>query len=182
MSNKKKIYIIDFEDSFTFNIAAELYHSEKEIEVISHQEFFLDTQFNHFIQAVSGPIAVILGPGPGSPEGYNNYFEKMRQLQNHLQIYLMGICLGHQLLALIDGLSVRPSSHPNHGGQIKINFENKDLLVQRYNSLAVFDSLKSCEEIQVRKWPRGISYQFHPESIGTQNRPLFFRDLLDFIR
>ena len=30
MSDKAKIYIIDFEDSFTFNIATEIYPYEKE--------------------------------------------------------------------------------------------------------------------------------------------------------
>lgn len=181
MSDKTKIYIIDFEDSFTFNIATELYSYEKEIEVISHLDFFSDKSFPVFLQKIKKPMAVILGPGPGSPEEYRDYFSKIKELKNNPLIYLMGICLGHQVLGLMDGLAIKPSRRPTHGGQVKINFENINILVQRYNSLAVFESQKSLKEIQIRQWVRGVSYQFHPESIGTENRPLFFKDLLDFI-
>ena len=182
MLNKTKIYIIDFEDSFTFNIATELFIYEKKIEVISHSDFFSEKKFPIFLQEVKIPIAVILGPGPGSPEEYRDYFSKIKVLKNNPLIYLMGICLGHQVLGLMDGLSVRASYKPSHGTQVKINFENINMLVQRYNSLAVFESRKSFKEIQIRQWVRGVSYQFHPESIGTENRSLFFKDLLSFIK
>ncbi len=181
MLDKAKIYIVDFEDSFTFNIASELYAYEKDIIVVSHEDFFWEKNFGAFIEGVKTPTAVILGPGPGSPHEYNNYFPDILEIKNHPKIFLMGICLGHQILALIDGLTIGPSLRPVHGGQMKINFENKNILVQRYNSLAVFESKKKQKEIQIRQWERGISYQFHPESIGTENRHLFFKDLLDFI-
>ncbi len=182
MLDKAKIYIIDFEDSFTFNIATELYHYEKDIIVVPHDEFFSKKNFLHFINNIKTPTAVILGPGPGSPDEYQNYFFNILEMRNHPQIFLMGICLGHQIIGLMDGLSIRPSQKPMHGGQVKINFENINILVQRYNSLAVFESTKGQKELQIRQWDRGISYQFHPESIGTENRHLFFKDLLDFIK
>lgn len=181
MLDKTKIYVVDFEDSFTFNIATELYIYEKDIQVIAHNEFFADKTFKYFFNDLKQKTAVILGPGPGSPDEYRDYFSKIRQLKNNPKIFLMGICLGHQLLALIDGLSIRPSARPVHGRQVKINFNNLNMLVQRYNSLAVYESKKSSEEIQVREWGNGISYQFHPESIGTENRPLFFKALIDFL-
>lgn len=181
MSDKTKIYIIDFEDSFTFNIAAELYSSEKEIKVISHLDFFSDKGFPLFLEKIKNPIAVILGPGPGAPSEYRDYFPNIKELKNNALLYLMGICLGHQVLGLMDGLFIKPSQRPMHGGQVKINFENTNMMVQRYNSLAVFESQESLEEIQIREWSRGVSYQFHPESIGTENRSLFFKDLLKFI-
>ena len=181
MSDKTKIYIIDFEDSFTFNIATELYAFEKQIAVLPHLDFFSNKKFPVFLEKIKTPIAVILGPGPGSPEEYREYFNKIKELKKNPLIFLMGICLGHQVIGLMDGLSIRPSQKPIHGGQIKINFDNINILVQRYNSLAVFESKNSFNEIQIRQWARGVSYQFHPESIGTENRPLFFKDLLDFI-
>lgn len=182
MLDKTKIYIIDFEDSFTFNIATELYAYEKDIQVVSHQDFFSPKKFPAFLESIKTPTAIILGPGPGDPVEYTNYFSYIKALKNNSSIFLMGICLGHQLMALIDGMSVRASLKPTHGGQVKINFDNKNILVQRYNSLGVFESRKSQNEIQVRQWVRGVSYQFHPESIGTENRPLFFKELLDFLR
>ncbi len=181
MLDKSKIYIIDFEDSFTFNIATELYFFEKDIQVVAHLDFFAAKKFPQFISQINSPTAIILGPGPGNPEEYAHYFSQIRFLKENPFIFLMGICLGHQVIALMDGLSIRSSLRPTHGGQVKINFDNKNILVQRYNSLGVYDSKKSSKEIQVRQWVRGVSYQFHPESIGTENRSLFFKDLLDFL-
>lgn len=181
MSDKTKIYIIDFEDSFTFNIATELYHFEKQIEVISHEDFFSDKFFLTFMNSIKSKIAIILGPGPGTPEDYRDYFNSIKDIKNNVNIYLMGICLGHQLLGLMDGLSIRTSQKPMHGGQEKLDFDNVNMLVQRYNSLALFESSTSTKELQIRSWKRGVSYQFHPESIGTENRSLFFKDLLNFI-
>ena len=93
----------------------------------------------------------------------------------------MGICLGHQILGLIDGFVVKESITPTHGGQVSIIFENQNVLVQRYNSLSIFESNESVNEIYSRQWPRGVSYQFHPESVGTENQALFFKDLVNFI-
>lgn len=181
MLDKSKIYIIDFDDSFTFNIATELYTYEKDIQVISHLNFFSPTKFSKYLEMIKTPTAIILGPGPGSPDEYKEYFDSIKELRSNPLIFLMGICLGHQIIALMDGMSVRPSLKPTHGGQVKINFDDKNILVQRYNSLGVFESKNGYKEVQIRQWNRGVSYQFHPESIGTDNRPLFFKDLLDFI-
>lgn len=182
MKAQAKIYIIDFEDSFTFNIATELYSFEKDIIVVPHDEFFAKKNFLQFMATLTHKTAIILGPGPGSPDEYLNYFPKIRELRDNPKIFVMGICLGHQLLAMMDGMSIRRSQKPMHGGQVKINFDNANILVQRYNSLAVFESPKSNKELQIRQFPRGISYQFHPESIGTENRHLFFEQLLTFLR
>lgn len=181
MKAQARIYIIDFEDSFTFNIATELYSFEKDIIVVSHEDFFAKKNFQQFMATITHKTAVILGPGPGSPDEYQNYFPKIKELRANSNIFLMGICLGHQVLAMMDGLSIRRSQRPMHGGQVKINFDSVNILVQRYNSLAVFESPKSHRELQIRQFPRGISYQFHPESIGTENRHLFFEQLLNFL-
>jgi anthranilate/para-aminobenzoate synthase component II len=181
MLDKTKIYIIDFEDSFTFNIATELYQYEKSVQVISHEEFFLNKNFAPLMKSIKSHTAIILGPGPGSPDEYQKYFPSITEMRENPNIYLMGICLGHQIVGMMDGLSIRRSKKPLHGSQVKINFESDNILVQRYNSLAVYDSPKGLKEIQIRQWDRGISYQFHPESIGTENRHLFFKDLLDFV-
>lgn len=181
MKAEAKIYIIDFDDSFTFNIATELYAFEKDIIVVSHEEFFHKKHFAQFISTLAKKTAIILGPGPGSPDEFQQYFPQMEEMRNHNLLFVMGICLGHQVLAMMDGLSIRRSQKPMHGGQVKINFDNVNMLVQRYNSLAVYESPKSLKEVQIRQFPRGISYQFHPESIGTENRHLFFDSLLKFI-
>lgn len=181
MSNNTKIFVVDFEDSFTFNIASEIYQNEKRVEVISHGEFFRSYADDLISKGKSHKFGVVLGPGPGHPEAYSTYFEKISILKNSSQIFLMGICLGHQIISLVDGLKVRQSSKPMHGAQVKIDFNNTNLLVQRYNSLSVYSSNSDDEELMVRRWNRGISYQFHPESIGTHHNHIFFSDMFEFL-
>ena len=54
-------------------------------------------------------------------------------------------------------------------------------LLERLKFLAIFESNESVNEINFRHWIRGVSYQFHPESVGTEKHAIFFRDLVSFI-
>lgn len=179
-----KIYIVDFEDSFTYNIASTLFDSCDDITVVTHHDFFDKKTFD-LILADKKSHAVILGPGPGHPEKYRNYFDQISMLRNKKNIYLLGICLGHQILGLIDGLKVKKARELLHGQNVPIVFKNKSYLVQRYNSLAIYDQKnsrkESSDEVNIRYFENGISYQFHPESVGTESNMVFFQELLDFI-
>ncbi len=171
-----KIIIIDFEDSFTYNIASVLFPYEKSVVVISHHDFFR-IHLEKFLNS-KDRHALILGPGPGHPNEHEKYFaeiEKFRKLQN---FYVMGICLGHQMLGLIDKKIVSKAQEQIHGQTIFIEFDGHERAVQRYNSLAVYED---GVEVNIRRFERGISYQFHPESVGTDSNSLYFRELLDFI-
>jgi anthranilate/para-aminobenzoate synthase component II len=181
MLNSTKIYIVDFDDSFTYNIASELFPLISKIEVINYKDFFSNDSLLLLIENNNYPFAIILGPGPGTPIQYQKYFSLIKKFKKNKNIFLMGICLGHQIFSLIDGLIIKSSKNPKHGIQEDISFDDKIVKVQRYNSLAVYETKTSLKEIQIRTWDRGISYQFHPESIGTENSLRFFKELLDFI-
>ena len=171
-----KIIIIDFEDSFTYNIANVLFPYEKSIFVIPHEDFF-KIHLESYLSSKE-KHAFILGPGPGHPNEYKKYFfeiERMRKLQNY---YIMGICLGHQILGLIDKKTVSKAKNQIHGQRIFIEFDEAQRAVQRYNSLSVYEG---DTEVNITKFDRGISYQFHPESIGTDSNLLYFRELLKFV-
>lgn len=171
-----RIIIIDFEDSFTYNIASVLYPFEKSVVVISHDEFF-KCHLEKFLNSKEAH-ALILGPGPGHPNEYQRYYleiEKFRSLEN---FYVMGICLGHQILGLIDKKRVSKAQNQLHGQTKIIEFNNKKRAVQHYNSLALYEDGR---ELNVRNFDRGVSYQFHPESVGTESGLIYFRELLDFI-
>ena len=171
-----KIIIIDFEDSFTYNIASVLFPYEKKISVISHIDFFnfhLENYLNSKIKH-----ALILGPGPGHPNEYKKYFLKIKKFRKLKNFYIMGICLGHQILGLIDNRIISNAKSQIHGQTMLIEFDGALRAVQRYNSLSVYvDDM----EVNITKFERGVSYQFHPESIGTDSNPLYFKELLDFI-
>lgn len=172
-----KIIIIDFEDSFTYNIASVLFPYENSVKVIPHSLFFsgvdkqyLNSQLRH---------ALILGPGPGHPEEHQKYFSQIEKFRNDENFYVMGICLGHQMLGLMDKKIVAKALEQIHGQTIFVEFDGVERPVQRYNSLAVYED---GNEVNIRRFERGISYQFHPESVGTDSNPLFFKELLEFVR
>ncbi len=171
-----KVTIVDFEDSFTFNIAEVIYPSEKNCSVIHHEEFFL--KLSDSLQNINSNHAVILGPGPGHPGEYLKYADKISKLMKHPQIFLMGICLGHQIIGLIKGYTVEEVAQQHHGVNSEFNFRGKIIMVQRYNSLGVFNGK---QEIPILNFERGVSYQFHPESVGTSDPATFFEGLLAFI-
>lgn len=172
-----KIIIIDFEDSFTYNIASMLFPFQKNLKVINHKDFFLD-KINLLLESEER-ISIILGPGPGHPKEFTHYFKSIEQLRNRRNVYLMGICLGHQVLGLMDELTVADSHFKVHGQTEQVSYKGLYYTVQRYNSLSVFENEL---EAMIRYFPRGVSYQFHPESIGTENNLVFFHELLEFIK
>lgn len=178
MLSNTQIYIIDFDDSFTYNIANILYPHCKNIEVINHDVFF-NKEFKKIVLLKN--IGIILGPGPGHPSQYQKYSVKINQLLNLPSIYLMGICLGHQLIAKELGYIITTSVNPMHGEKVSINIANENFLVQRYNSLAVTNS-SNTNEIMLLGYENGRSYQFHPESVGTEKAKFFFYDLLTFLK
>ena len=98
---------------------------------------------------------------------------------NQTHIYVMGICLGHQIMARVCGYEVKKSTVQMHGQSVEIFFNGVSTRVQRYNSLSVFHGN---DEISICEYKNAISYQFHPESVGTLQNDLFFRDLLNFLK
>ncbi len=178
------LYLIDFEDSFTFNIANEIWnHFKVEVEVHS---FRMIEKIK-----VSKKDSIILGPGPGHPNEYKKYYELIQSWMNTPSINVIGICLGHQILWSIMGANTYRSGFPLHGQTVdlkldkfwKSTFEtNKEIFkVQRYNSLVVESSTLEptllteyhClffeNELMASLGEKFLSFQFHPESIGTEN-------------
>jgi len=70
------------------------------------------------------------------------------------------------------------------------NLINKKVRVQRYNSLCVKPQKEKMplrsrvlierDELMAASFANTLTYQFHPESVGTSFRQSFFRPLLDF--
>lgn len=193
------VLIIDFNDSFTNNIASELFALNILSRVVSYQDD---------LSLRPSEKAVIWGPGPGHPKDYQNLLPKISNYFNSSQIFQMGICLGHQLFFYFSGYQVIPSKKQMHGQSVPICIPNwpsifeKSFLkektnVQRYNSLAVCnDGIKKSHLVLSRKMlghyslnqelfmsygPNWISYQFHPESVGTDKRSAFFWPLKKFL-
>lgn len=198
-----KIVIFDFEDSFTYNIFSELSEifNQETIQVIQKESILshLQTLANH-----KEPTVVVLGPGPGHPDQYIYLHKAVERLLVKENIFIFGICLGHQILCQMFGARVDLCKKPIHGQSISYKLDNdlaksigvsKNIVVQRYNSLAVFinneflEVLKSKKvefyeqdhEVLILKSNSLLSYQFHPESIGTTCPKSFFKPISEFL-
>ncbi len=180
-----KILIIDFDDSFTYNIANSFYSLFKIEPFVIHwqQVGNLWKEYN----------IIVWGPGPGHPSEYQDILPMMRKTFAKPKTFNFGICLGHQLYWYMMGGKILPSKQACHGESIEIvippwpifpkSFHEKMTMVQRYNSLCVqkhggLDSdhldLIVNDEVIMSAGANFLTMQFHPESIGTSCPDLFF--------
>ncbi len=202
----KQVIIFDFEDSFTFNIASEVSKLGIDCQVVPYTYLFKE-DINELIISDSKQV-FIYGPGPGHPRNYHKCFPTLKKIIENPNIFHMGICLGHQLLLTILDGQVTHSKNPVHGRSVELTIPNwgsrfsedlfgKSVQVQRYNSLNFNkDSIENLSkdfkylfqfidnELMLFSFfglSSGISYQFHPESIGTSCPALFFAPLQSFL-
>lgn len=173
-------YMLDNYDSFVYNLAAYLRESGQEILVRRADELSLPE-----IYALQ-PEGIILSPGPKRPQDAVECRSVLREFQNKIPI--LGVCLGHQVIAETFGAVVSKGARPMHGKISDLSHDGTGLFdglpetyrVTRYHSLAV------CENgfpAQLRINARtedgvimGIEHrtlpiygvQFHPEAVLTE--------------
>lgn len=201
------ISILDFEDSFTFNIASEIKLASLELGLPSSIGIEVVKFENHlsFLESVcesQKKRLIVLGPGPGHPDKHRELSHLLSLIMKNENLFLLGICLGHQIIGEIAGFQIDKCETPVHGEAREydipeevtsiLDFESP-IIAQSYNSLAVIESknshqfpwiqinLKQNNEVFLFLGQRILSYQFHPESVGTNYRSRFFRYPLSFL-
>lgn len=175
------ILLIDNYDSFTYNLVQYFRQIEDNVVLYRNDKVFIEK-----VKALN-PTLIVLSPGPGSPLNSGICREIIHTFHN--QIPILGVCLGHQIIAEYFGATVKEGTLPVHGKVSEIRHDNKKeyaaipcpTMVTRYHSLKVDrnslpESLVISAEIDdgtimgIRhRYLPVFGMQFHPEAILTTN-------------
>lgn len=158
-------------------------------ELISRKFKVLHVPYNYDIEKENFD-GIVISNGPGNPIVYKEIIEKIRKLMKK-GFPILGICLGHQLLALASGgLTYKLKfGHRSQNQPVKNLLSGKCFITSQNHNYAVeFNSLKkdweewfinindhSNEGILHKKYPF-MSVQFHPEASPGPNDTKFIFD------
>jgi len=170
------ILVLDNRDSFTFNLVQLLIELGGEVRVERSD------RVGWRALARLRPSAILVGPGPGTPERAGSSEDVVRHLS--ADVPTLGICLGHQAIATAFGGRVIPARELCHGQTRALHHDGRGvfrglaspLQLTRYNSLTVHPDLPDELEISARDDEGEIlglrhrrrpleGVQVHPESI-----------------
>ncbi|MEV5609419.1 anthranilate synthase family protein [Streptomyces sp. NPDC052225] len=172
--------VIDAEDTFTAMLAHVLRSSGLDVTVRRYDEEGL----REAVLAHEGPL--VLGPGPGNPSDLTD--PKMRFLRSLTSDVIrshrhgvLGVCLGHELIAAELGLEIVRKEVPYQGAQVDVDLFGRTETVGFYNSfVARCDDEAAVElaahgvevskdaasgEVHAVRGPGFAGVQFHPESV-----------------
>ena len=182
------IYIIDHQDSFTWNIV----HQFSMFDRVYCSNYFEINQ-----RKLNMSDTIILSPGPGSPKDYPLTSKIYKKYKGKKKI--IGICLGYQQILFNEKGKIVQQKNIFHGYQSKIKVtkesklfnKNKLFDVGRYHSLKLHEPYKSnnvkismrCAKTNI---PMAIEdtknnvygFQFHPESFLTKNGKIIIKKIL----
>lgn len=187
------ILVIDNYDSFTFNLVQVLTAAGAPVEVVRSDAASVAELLER------RPAGILLSPGPGRPEaaGICPALVAARPATP-----LLGVCLGHQVLAAAFGARVERSADPVHGKTSLIEHRGTGLFAglpepfeaTRYHSLEVPESSLPAELEAIARTDDGTlmgiahrelpywGIQFHPESVLSVEGPRLLANFLELCR
>ena len=185
-----KILLIDNYDSFTFNLYHYMSSLKAEVDVVRNDKITSKLILKKKYQKI------VISPGPGNPNQSGNCIKIVKSL--YKKIPILGVCLGHQIIAQVFGSKIIQAKKLMHGKISKIKSKKKGILknipnkfeATRYHSL-IIDKKTLSEDLEITAETvdgiiMGIQHkkynlhgvQFHPESIKT---PIGMKILKNFI-
>ena len=179
MAARTRILVVDNYDSFVFNLVQYLGQLGAETVVRRNDEVTT--------RDAAGFDGVLLSPGPGTPEQAGISVEMVGACED-AGVPLLGVCLGHQAIAVAHGATVGRAPELLHGKTSEVVHQGAGVLHElpspftatRYHSLAVEESTLPAELAVTGRTPSGVvmalrhrdkpveGVQFHPESVLTQ--------------
>jgi anthranilate synthase/aminodeoxychorismate synthase-like glutamine amidotransferase len=173
------ILVIDNYDSFTYNLVQ--YMGELGADPQVHRNDAISLAQIRRLK----PERIVISPGPGRPENAGISPSVIETFGGKIPI--LGVCLGHQCLAMVHGAKVVRADRLLHGKTSRVIHSGKDIFravenpfeATRYHSLIV-DKDTLGPDLTVTAWTAdqeimGLQHrtrplwgvQFHPESVLT---------------
>jgi anthranilate synthase/aminodeoxychorismate synthase-like glutamine amidotransferase len=171
--------MVDNYDSFTYNL----------VQALAHLGASVTVRYNDEVAVADlvrlGATHLVVSPGPGRPERAGASLRMIEAATGELPV--LGVCLGHQAIAIVFGGVVGAATSLMHGKPSPIAHDSKTIfadlpspfLAGRYHSLAV-ERASLPAELEVSAVTTGgeimairhssfavEGVQFHPESILT---------------
>ncbi len=188
------ILIIDNYDSFTYNLVQYIGSLNSELEVHRNDKITLGK-----IREMN-PERIVISPGPGKPEDAGLSIGLVKEFWQEKP--MLGICLGHQAIAVAFGGKVDRTNEIVHGktssiiqtGSAIFSDIPKIFKATRYHSLVALKKFFPSELKITAKTDSGLimalehrdypiyGVQFHPESIVTEYGMLMVKNFLKIKR
>lgn len=174
--NGFKVTIINNEDDFAHMIGHMIKVSGAVVTVVDTFEY--DT-------ANDTADITVLGPGPGDPTDMTH--PRMKKLQDIISALkkterpMLGVCLGHQAIAVHEGLSVARQDESTQGLQRQVRVFGQMRRLGFYNSFSPVFTDEARARVDLRldldenariiamQGDRFIGFQFHPESVMSED-------------
>jgi para-aminobenzoate synthetase len=188
-----RILLVDNYDSFTYNIW--MYLSElpdAECVVVKNDDPLSSIPLETF-------DGIVISPGPGSPDIAADV-GMSRTLATTVDVPVLGVCLGHQLIGSVHGAKVGPAPRIMHGRTSRVR-HNGDRLFRgmaeeftavRYHSLALSGIEAPLEVIAededgvpmaIRHGDRPLwGVQFHPESVLSDDGRVLLGNFAEIVK
>ncbi|MFJ1973287.1 aminodeoxychorismate synthase component I [Streptomyces sp. NPDC087903] len=176
-----KTLLIDNYDSYTYNLFQLIAEVNGEEPVV-----ILNDAPAGAMENLAEFDNVVVSPGPGHPATARDFGISARMLAES-PVPVLGVCLGHQGIALGEHGRVTPAPEPRHGHLSTVRHDGRDLFqglpqnftAVRYHSLSVREPLP--DTLEATAWAEdgvlmGLRHrsrplwgvQFHPESVLTE--------------
>jgi len=173
-----RILVVDNYDSFVFNLVQYLGQLDADVDVRRNDEVT--------VADARGYDGILLSPGPGIPENAGVCPAIVRECGGAVPI--LGVCLGHQVIATVFGARVTRAPELVHGKTSQITHDGRGVLAglpspftaTRYHSLAVDPTSVPAVLAVTATTDTGVimairhrdqpieGVQFHPESVLTE--------------
>ena len=184
--------LIDNYDSFTWNVYHSIARQGAKVIVRRNDKLNLEKISHDYLKGI------IFSPGPGHPKDSSCMLKIIDKFK--IKVPLLGICLGHQALALSFGANIKKMKKVIHGkteniiiikrNKIFKKFPN-NFLATRYHSLEVVEKNlpknievlaisknKTIMALKIKKYDI-YGVQFHPESIASQYGDTLFKNFIE---